>query len=101
LGIPPVRRPTEEQHRLMEEISKLTECKYLRGISLTSREKVSDAVNAWAQTLKTPPSDTAFLERFATTAALLTRPEDVIRLLTAQVPRRLRHLRATGPSSRS
>lgn len=90
-GVPHVRPPTEEQSRLEEEISKLTSCKYLRGVSLPVREKVSDAVEAWAQTQNPPPGDTAFLERFAVTAALLTHPEDVIRLLTVQVPRRLRH----------
>jgi len=83
------REPTPEQHRLLEEISKLIRCEYLPGISLTVRERFSDAMSAWGQAQEPLPSDVPFMERFAAMAAVLTRPGDMHRALDAETPRQI------------
>lgn len=77
------RSPTHEQHRLLEEISKLISCHYLPGISLTVREQFSSAMSAWAREQEPTVSDTAFIERFASLAMILTGPADVQLALVA------------------
>jgi hypothetical protein len=81
------REPTSEQYRLLEEICKLIRCEYLPGVSLTVRERFSDALSDWARAQEPPPGDVQFIERFAVMAALLTRPEDIQRALDAETPR--------------
>jgi hypothetical protein len=89
LGTSYEREPTPEQYRLLEEISKLVRCEYLPGISLTVRERFSDAMSAWGQTQEPPPGDVPFMEWFAKMASLLTRPVDIHRVLDAETPREL------------
>jgi hypothetical protein len=83
------RDATPEQDRLLEEISKLIRCEYLPGVSLTVREQFSDAMTAWGESQESSPGDVPFMERFATMAALLTRPADIHRALDAETPREL------------
>lgn len=89
LGVSLEREPTPEQHRLLEEICKLIRCEYLPGVSLTVRERFSDAMSAWGQAKEPPPGDVPFMERFAAMAAVLTRPGDIHRALDAETPRQL------------
>jgi hypothetical protein len=83
------REPTPEQHRLLEEIYKLIRCEYLPEISLTVRERFSDAMSAWGQAQKPLTGDVPFMERFAAMAAVLTRPGDIHRALDAETSRQL------------
>jgi hypothetical protein len=89
LGAPFERAPTPEQDRLVEEISKLIACEYLPRVSLTVRERFSDAMSAWRLAEEPPPDDVRFMERFAGMAAALTRPADVRRALDSEAPREL------------
>ena len=88
-GIILEREPTAEQHRLLEEISKLITCGYLPGVSLTVREHFSDAMSAWGEAQDPPPGDIQFMQRFAAMAAALTRPGDIRLALDAETVRPL------------
>jgi hypothetical protein len=83
------REPTPEQARLLEEICKLITCEYLRGVSLTVRERFSDAMFAWARAQDPEPGDVPLMERYSAMAAVMTRPADVQRALDAETPRQL------------
>jgi hypothetical protein len=89
LGVPFERAPTPEQDRLVEEISKLITCEYLPGVSLTVRERFSDAMSAWRLAEQPPSDDVRFMERFAAMAAALTRPADIQRALDSETSRQL------------
>lgn len=80
------REPTSEQHRLLQEICKLTTCEYLPGVSLTVRERFSDAMFAWARAQAPEPDDVSLTERFSAMAAVMTRPDSIQRALDAESP---------------
>jgi len=83
------REPTPEQARLLQEICQLIACEYLPGVSLTVRERFSDAMFAWARAQDPEPGDVPLMERYSAMAALMTRPADIHRALDAETPRQL------------
>lgn len=89
LGLPLEREPTPEQARLLQEICKLITCEYLPGVSLTVRERFSDAMFAWARAQDPEPGDVPLMERYSAMAAVMTRPADIHRALDAEAPRHL------------
>ena len=86
-GVPYLRSPTHEQHKLLERISTLIEDQYLQGVSLPVRAKFADALSAWRQAQKGPVDDIAYIEQFAVMATALTGPTGILRALGREVVR--------------
>ncbi len=80
-GEPFVRGLTAEQHELEQQVVQTLVDGYLTGVSLPVRSRFIEALPSWSGAQVPDTDDAAFVGRFASMAALLTRSEQVVALL--------------------
>jgi hypothetical protein len=82
-GIPFVRSSTREQSDLSDRICQLIDNEYLPGVSSPVRSRFAHATRSWRAAQKITMNDD-YIHRFASLAAALTRPSEILQLLDTQ-----------------
>jgi hypothetical protein len=78
------RSPTPEQSALSDRIYRLIEDEYLPGISDPVRARFTHALHCWRAAQEITVNDADYVHRYASMAATLTRPSEILRLLDTQ-----------------